>query len=200
MRQQFARIELTAWPTALVWAPSRLLLACATVDSRVVVHLASLHFLLEFFQLSAAALAPVADLRAHQEGVWSLAWSYPSLVLHSPPRDSYLRRRSPDGKWLVSGVCVDTCLCLLCTNFSLGSADNKIVIWDTSAWIVHQVLATPAAHVLSLAWWHVSGEVVEGASNIDKGNGGSHLLVAGTWEGHLLMWVGMNSSAVQGDL
>ena len=131
-----------------------------------------------------------------------LGMVYPllSLILHSTPPDSQMRRRSPDGKWLVSGVCVCTCLRLLCTNFSLGSADNKIVIWDTSAWIVHQVLATPAAHVLSLAWWHVLSEVVEGATNIDKGNGGSHLLVAGTWEGHLLLWVGMNSSAVQGDL
>jgi WD40 repeat protein len=89
LRQQFARIELTAWPTALVWAPSRLLLACATMDSRVVVHLASLHFHLEFLQLSAAALAPVADLRAHQEGVWSLPWSYLICLDCSPgTRDS----------------------------------------------------------------------------------------------------------------
>lgn len=82
LRQQFVRIEMTAWPTVLVWAPARLLLAHATVDRRVVVHLASLRFHPEFAQLSGAELAPVADLRAHEEGVWSLAWSLPLFFHH----------------------------------------------------------------------------------------------------------------------
>ncbi len=75
LRQQFARMNLTAWPTALAWAPARLLLACATVDRRIVVLSASLQFHPEFAQLSGAALALVAELRAHEEGVWSIAWS-----------------------------------------------------------------------------------------------------------------------------
>ncbi len=74
LRQNFAHIEMTAWPTALVWAPTRLLLACATVDRRVVVYFASLQFHPEFEQLSGAKLSHVADLRAHDEGVWSMAW------------------------------------------------------------------------------------------------------------------------------
>jgi WD40 repeat protein len=77
LRQQFARIELSAWPTALVWAPARLILACATMDRRVVVHLASLHFHPEFLHVSGATLVPIADLRAHEEGVWSLTWCLP---------------------------------------------------------------------------------------------------------------------------
>ena len=77
VRQLFARVELSAWPTALVWAPTRLLLACATIDRRVVVHRASPHFHPEFLHLSGVELASMADLRGHEEGVWSLAWCSP---------------------------------------------------------------------------------------------------------------------------
>ena len=103
--------------------------------------------------------------------------------------------------WVCVCVCVSVCVLfcfflLIC--FPAGSADNKIVIWDASTWIVHQVLATPAAHVLSLSWWRVWGKA-EG-TNIDNSSGGSHVLVAGTWEGQVLMWVGSNSSAAQGEL
>ena len=115
VRQQFARIELTAWPTALVWAPSRLLLACATMDSRVVVHLASLHFHPEFLHLSGATLAPVADLRAHQEGVWSLAWFIPCSL--SSFTQLHLTRKCVAGRPMESGsfqVSVFVLACVYC--------------------------------------------------------------------------------------
>jgi hypothetical protein len=79
-----------------------------------------------------------------------------------------------------------------------GSADNKIVIWDASSWMVHQVLATPAAHVLSLSWRRVWGKA--DGTNIDDSSGGNHVLAAGTWEGQVLLWLGLNSSAAQGEL
>jgi WD40 repeat protein len=92
VRQQFARVELSSWPTALIWAPARLLLACATMDRRIVIHLASHQIHPEFLQITGASLAFVAELRGHDEGVWSLAWllsvgffnflpASPSLVL-----------------------------------------------------------------------------------------------------------------------
>ena len=108
--------------------------------------------------------------------------------------------RSPEGRWLASGalVCELALLrCLFKRNFS-GSADNKIVIWDTATWTVHHTLATPAAHVLALAWWRVRDGAEDSA--IDDGSGGRHVLAAGTWEGQLLMWVGTNTSATHGEL
>jgi WD40 repeat protein len=72
-----------------------------------------------------------------------------------------------------------------------GSADHKIVIWDSATWTVHHVLETPAAHVLSLAWWRVGQ--ADGATSDD----GNDVLVAGTWEGQLLVWIGYNSSTMQ---
>ena len=82
VRQLFANIPLSAWPTALVWAPTRLLLACAMMDRRVLVYLASLHFHPEFLHLSGTTMTPVAELLAHNEGVWSLAWSHLTASLN----------------------------------------------------------------------------------------------------------------------
>jgi hypothetical protein len=111
--------------------------------------------------------------------------------------------RSPDGKWLVSGamltMCVCVCVCVRaralvkppCT--TSGSADNKIVLWDTSSWALYQELAVSASHVLALAW-RVLREPDDDASII------SHVLAAGTWEGHMLIWLGTNSSIAEGEL
>jgi hypothetical protein len=108
-------------------------------------------------------------------------------------------RRSPNGRWLVSGLLL--CALTLCVNFQgnfLGSADNKIIIWETVDWSVQHILVTPAAHVLALAWWRLRGWAED--SEIDDGSGGIHALVAGTWEGQLLLWLGTNASAVQIEL
>jgi WD40 repeat protein len=83
-------------------------------------------------------------------------------------------------------------------NFFQGSADNKIVLWDTSSWTLHQELAVSASHVLALAWWRVTGEPDDATYN-DAGIS-SDVLAAGTWEGQVLIWLGTNSSFAEGEL
>jgi len=103
-RQEFHRVDLSAWPLALAWAPSRLQLACATMDRKIIIYDVSQQFHPEFRQLSGAALAAVATLRAHDEGVWSLAWCKTLALSQNAPALHSFSCRSPDGKWLASGA------------------------------------------------------------------------------------------------